>query len=79
MQWFYCMGGNFGNAIYSLLSAEERISYYFVMLLRSFNANYDGIKVLKQSANRARILSKILSYAPLAGFITSYKRSPLPF
>jgi len=33
------------------------------MLPFSFNTNYDGIAVLKQSANRAIILAKVLSYA----------------
>ena len=40
----------------------------FVMLPLSFNSNYDDITVLKQSANRAIILAKILSYSPRARF-----------
>jgi len=33
------------------------------MLLFSFKSNYDGITVLKQTANRAIMLAKILCYA----------------
>ena len=51
-----------------LLSAEERVSHYFLMLPLCFNTNYDGITVLKQSAYRAILLAKILSYAPRAEF-----------
>ena len=39
-----------------------------LMLPLSFNTNHNGITVLKQSANHAIILAKILSYAPRAGF-----------
>ena len=38
------------------------------MLPLSFSTDYDGITVLKQSANRAVILANILFYAPHAGF-----------
>jgi len=50
-----------------------------LMLLCSFNTNYDGITVLKQSAYRAIILAKILSYAPCEGFPTSIRNVPLSF
>ena len=40
----------------------------FLMLPLNFNTNYDGITVVKQSANHAIILANILSYAPRAGF-----------
>ena len=63
--------GPLGNAVHSLLSAEEYVSHYFLMLPSSFNTNYDGITVVKQIANHAIILGKILSYAPRAGFPTS--------
>jgi len=39
MQWYCCMG-TLGNAVYSLLSAEERVSHYVFFLLMlplSFN------------------------------------------
>jgi len=65
--------------VHSLRSAEELISHYFAMLPLSFNANYGGIIVLKPNANRAIILAKILSYAPRAWFLFSWKRSLLLF
>ena len=34
-----------------------------IVLPLSFNTNYDRVTVLKQSANRAIILAKVLSYA----------------
>jgi len=37
----------------------------------SVNTNNDGITVLKQNANHAIFLAKILSYAPLKDFPTS--------
>ena len=51
----------------------------FLMLPFSFNrpTNFDGITVLKQSANHATILAKIFSYAPRKVSLTSYKHSPL--
>src|SRR6218665_2743300 len=49
---------------------EDGVSHYFLMLPLSFLTNYDGtcIPVLKQNANCAIILAKLLSYAPGAGF-----------
>jgi len=49
-----------------------------LMLPLSFNIKYDFIKVLKQSANRAIILAKLLSYAPRAEF-RSFKSVALFF
>jgi len=43
----------------------SQVSHYVSMLPLSFNTNYDGIIVLKESANRATILAKIFSYSPL--------------
>ena len=40
---------------------------------------YDGINVLKQSANRTIILAKILSYAPRAVFPHVLEASPSSF
>ena len=57
--------GTLENAVHPLLSTEERVSHYFLMLSLSLNTNYDGIR---QSAYRAIILAKILTYAPRAGF-----------
>ena len=37
--------GTLGNAVHSLLSAEERVSHNFLILFLSFNINYDGITV----------------------------------
>jgi len=45
------------------------------MLPLSFNTNYDGITVLKQSASRAIILSKTLSCDPRACRVSSLHRS----
>jgi len=70
---------NVGHAVQSLLSVEERVSHYFVMLPLTFNANYDGITVLKQSAYRAIILAKILSYAHRAGFPNFLEAFPFSF
>ena len=39
----------------------ERVSHYLFNASPQFKSNYDGITVLKQSANRAIILAKILS------------------
>ena len=44
--------GTFGECCLFTYSAEERVSNYFNASL-CFNTNYDGIEVLKQSANRA--------------------------
>ena len=40
---------------------------------------YDGIAVLKQSANNAIILAQILSYAPRAGLPHFLQASPSSF
>jgi len=40
----------------------------FLMLPLSFKTNYDVLTVLRQSAHRAIILAKILSYALRSGF-----------
>ena len=74
------MGGNVGNAVHSLLSAENAFPCtQLLMLLLSFNTKYDGIAVLKQSASRAIILVEILSYAPRAGFPQFLKAFPSSF
>jgi len=49
-----------GNAVPSLLSAEETRFPQFLMLTLSFNTNKDGITVLKQSTDRAIILAIII-------------------
>jgi len=58
----------------SLTSFRGRTRFQlFLMLPLSFKNNYDGItSVLKQSANCAIILAKILCFCP-----TSYKRFPI--
>src|SRR6218665_3906053 len=50
--------GTVGNAVHALLSAEERVFTILLMIPLSFNTSYDGITVLKESANRAIILAK---------------------
>jgi len=40
MQWCFVCAGTLGSAVHSLLSAEERVSRYFLMLLLGFNTNY---------------------------------------
>jgi|SRR6218665_2075021 len=70
MHWRSCMGrkpGTLGFAVQSLLSAEESVSLYILMIPLTFQFNNDDITVLKQSANRARILAHIC-YAPHARF-----------
>jgi len=58
-----------GQECGSLTSFRGRTRFpLFLMLPLDFKSNYDGITVLKQSANRAIILAKILCYAPHAGF-----------
>jgi len=59
-----------------VLSMEERVFTISVMFPLSFNRNYDGIK---QSANSAIILAKILSYAPRAGFHNFLEAFPSSF
>ena len=46
-----------GNAVHAFISAEERVSAILSMLPLRFNSSCDGITVLKQSANRAIILT----------------------
>src|SRR6218665_3358844 len=71
MHWRSCMHGRklgtLGFAVQSLLSAEESVSLYILMIPLTFQFNNDDITVLKQSANRARILAHIC-YAPHARF-----------
>ena len=43
MSW----AGTLGNAFNSLLSAEERVSLFCLMLPLNFSADYDGVAVLK--------------------------------
>jgi len=59
MQWCCCI--DIGECR-SLTSFHGRMHFpLFLLLPPSFNTNYDGIRVLKQSENRAIILPKILS------------------
>jgi len=50
---------------------KNALLFIFLILPLSPKTNYDGITVLKQSANCAIALAKIVSYAPCAGFPTS--------
>src|SRR6218665_1580609 len=60
VQWCGCKGRNAG-VCRSLISFRGRTRFpLFLMLSLSFKSNYDGITVLKQSANRALILEKDL-------------------
>jgi len=70
MQWCCCKVGDVGECrSQASFRGRTLVPHYFVMLPLSFNTNYDiiTVTVLKQSAIRAIILAKILSYAPRAG------------
>src|SRR6218665_863174 len=66
-------------AVNSLLSTEERVSHYFLMLPLVLNPTNDSIAVLKQSTNRAIILAKILCYTPHAVFSHFLEVFPFSF
>src|SRR6218665_46088 len=78
-QWCCCLGGNIGECR-SLISFRGRMCFpVLLMLPLSLNTNYDGITVRKQSAYRAIILAKILSYASRAEFPHFLKAFPSLF
>src|SRR6218665_830386 len=66
MQWYFCMDWTVVECR-SLTYFRGRTHFsLFCNVSLSFNANDDGITVLKQNTNCAVILAKILSYLPRA-------------
>src|SRR6218665_704077 len=64
---------NRGRTLLTFWPASCTLTRFPLFLMRPliFKSNYDGT-VLKQSADRAIIQAEISSYAPYAGFHTSY-------